>query len=304
MDIDWKTIAGAAERDHGILTRDQLLAAGLSDRQLTDLKDDGRLVPLGYGVYRWAGVPATFEGDVLAAIRRYPDQVWAARFTMARLMDLDIHGREQRIEILRPTGLSAQRSTARVHRTSFLPDHHVTTIRGIPCTTAARGLFDMAATTRPVQLRRGIDRALHLGHCTMGALYRVHYELGGRGRPGTKRMRSVLDTLDHDHVPAESELEFIGMALLADLGFEWQVQISDEQGYIRRVDGLHRAARVVLELDGKQHDLSSNREADRAGDARLRAMGFEVVRLRWHDVSRGGEATRSRVVDLVTPRAA
>ncbi len=138
----------------------------------------------------------------------------------------------------------------------------------------------------------------------MVSLYRVLYDLGGRGRPGTRRMREVLEARGLDHVPPESELEQVGMALLAGLGFEWQVELSDDQGYIRRVDGLHRAGRLVLELDGRHHDAPSQRDLDRQGDDRLRAMGWAVDRLRWHHVTRAGEATRASLAARLRSAAA
>ncbi len=117
-------------------------------------------------------------------------------------------------------------------------------------------------------------------------------------------MREVLDVRGLDHVPPESELEEVGMALLAGLGFEWQVEISDERGYIRRVDGLHRAGGLVLELDGKQHDAPAQRALDREGDRRLGRLGWGVKRLRWCDVTRGSDATRAALASRLRSAAA
>ncbi len=299
MDGTWNIITRIAERNLGIVTRAQLLAAGLSERSVERLARDGRLARVGRGVYRLGGVPATFDAEVLAAIERYGLETWAARYTAARLEGLGVAGREPRIELLRPIELSATRSNVMVHRSRRIPPHHVTVLRGIPVTTVSRTFFDIAATTGPVQLGRAIDRALLAGTCSMASLYRVLYDLGGRGQPGTRRLRSVLDAKGADHVPPESDLEAVGMALLEGLGFEWQVPMADEQGYIRRVDGRHIGARLVLEFDGRQHDLGEARALDAAHDERLRALGWDIVRLRWHHVSHDGEATRTRLARRV-----
>ncbi|MGI8936610.1 MAG: DUF559 domain-containing protein [Iamia sp.] len=68
--------------------------------------------------------------------------------------------------------------------------------------------------------------------------------------------------------------------------------MSDGEGYIRRVDGLHRGGRLVLELDGRQHDAPPQRALDRLGDRRLESMGLKVVRLRWFQLTREAEGTR------------
>jgi len=257
------------------------------------------LVDLGYGVFRLGGVPPSFPGDVLAAIGAFPGETWASHHTAARLEDLRVWAPDRRIELTRPTGLSAERSVARVHRSTRLLPHHLTSVQGVPCTTPSRTIFDLARTTGPQALGRAIDRGLLLRSCTMPSLYRVLYEMGGPGRPGTRRMRSVLDGLGLDHVPPESGLEEVGCALLDGLGFAWQVELSDEQGYIRRVDGLHEAGRLVLELDGPHHAREPQRSLDRDGDRRIRRLGYDVERLVWADVARNGPATRDRVAASV-----
>jgi very-short-patch-repair endonuclease len=300
----WKDLTRAAERAYGIVTYDQLSAGGLSRSQVLRWVRDGRLVDVGYGAYRLGGVPPSFEGEVLAAISAFPGETWAGCSTAGRLDDLPVWSPDGRIELVRPTGLSAERSVARVHRSTYLPAHHLTVVRGIPCTATPRTVFDLARTTGPNHLVRIIDRALDRRLCTMGSLYRVLYEMGGRGRPGTRRMRTVLDALGLDHVPPESELEVVGFALLDGLGFAWQVEMTDERGYIRRVDGLHRPARLVVELDGAQHRREPQLSLDRDGDRRLHRLGYDVERLSWSDVTRDGDATRQRIVARLVAAAA
>src|SRR5687768_3360384 len=105
----WKDLTKAAEQAHGIVTYDQLVAAGLSRAQIGRWLRDGRLVDLGYGVCRLGGVPPSFAGDVLAAIRSFPLETWASHHTAARLHDLRVWCRDPRIELTRPTPLSAER---------------------------------------------------------------------------------------------------------------------------------------------------------------------------------------------------
>lgn len=300
----WKDIAQAAERTHGVVTYDQLRAAGLSDHQVRAGIANGRLVPRGYGVFRMAGAPPRFEGDVLAAIAEFPGDTWASHHTAARLHDLRIRAAEARIELTRPTSLSATRSAARIHRSTRVLPHHRAVVHGVPCLTASRTLFDLARTTGERRLIRGVDRGLNLRICTMGSLFQVLYELGGRGRPGTRRMRVVLGHLGQGYVPPESELEVVGMTLLDGLGFEWQVEVSDEEGYIRRVDGINRPAQMVVEFDGAQHGREPQRSLDLQADRRLGRLGLGVARMGWDDVATHGEATRAAIVARIVAAAA
>jgi very-short-patch-repair endonuclease len=76
--------------------------------------------------------------------------------------------------------------------------------------------------------------------------------------------------------------------------------MSDEQGYIRRVDGLVRPARVVIEFDGSRfHGQPSDVARDSAADARLLAAGFVVLRFGWIDLTRRPESVRATVDRLV-----
>jgi very-short-patch-repair endonuclease len=119
-------------------------------------------------------------------------------------------------------------------------------------------------------------------------------------------MRAVLSERGRGYVPTESELDLLGRAVVAPVGgFEWQVQMSDERGYIRRVDGLHRRGRLVIELDGAEfHDTAHQRRLDAEGDARLRALGLDVVRFRWADVTLRPAVVRRAVADLTASTAA
>ena len=117
-------------------------------------------------------------------------------------------------------------------------------------------------------------------------------------------MRMVLGHLGQGYVPPESELEAVGMTLLDGLGFEWQVEISDEEGYLRRVDGINRPARLVVEFDGAQHRREPQRSLDLHGDRRLGRLGLEVVRIGWDDVTTHGDATRAAVAARIVAAAA
>jgi hypothetical protein len=300
----WQRLIERVEATHGIVTHDDLVAAGASRRQVVRLRQSGRLVDVHHGVYRIAGAPPTYEARVAGALRLVDEdgQSWASHHAASRLWGLGIHGRDQRVEILRPKLLSAARGGVLVHRSTLIPPHHVTVLRGLPVTTPSRTLFDLARSTGPAALGRGVTKAIQVRDipCTLPSLYRVLYDLGGRGRPGTRRFRTALDGRDLEEPPSESALDDIGRALLRRVpGIRWQVEMSDEQGYIRRVDALIDALGLVLEFDSIFHDDPQQRALDDDGDRRLLALGLTTRRLRWPDLTRRGDLTLDEILRLV-----
>jgi hypothetical protein len=305
----WPELMKRIEATHGIVTHDELVAAGLSPRQVERRRERGGLVTLHHGVYRMAGAPPTYESRVAAALRLVDEdgQAWGSHHAASRLWGLGLTGRDQRIEILRPKLLSAARGGVLVHRSTLIPAHHVTVLRGLPVTTPSRTLFDLASGTGPARLGRAVTKAIQVRDipCSLPSLYRVLYDLGGRGRPGTRRFRQVLDGRELDEPPTESVLDEIGRALLRRVpGIRWQVELSDERGYVRRVDGLVDAIGLVLEFDSIFHDDPQQRALDDENDRRLVDVGLRTRRLRWADLTRRGDLTLDEILRLVADRAA
>lgn len=153
----WTNLMESVARRHEVVARTELLAVGLSPGQIDRLGASGRLVITGVGVYRVAGAPDSFESRVLGAILGTEGEAWASHRTAARLWGIRVPGPERPVDLTRPYGLSANRGGVWVHRSTHLPEHHLTTMRAIPVTTAARTLFDLARSTGLRQHDRAVD---------------------------------------------------------------------------------------------------------------------------------------------------
>ena len=88
--------------------------------------------------------------------------------------------------------------------------------------------------------------------------------------------------------------------------------LGDETLWIGRVDFLHRAAHLVVEVDGREaHSALMDLAADAERDRKLAAAGFRVLRFGWaeivHDCAAAaatiGAALRSVTLRPETPRA-
>jgi len=71
------------------------------------------------------------------------------------------------------------------------------------------------------------------------------------------------------------------------------------------VDFLWREQQLVVEVDGwEAHRSRSAFEEDRARDARLAVLGYEVVRFTWRQVTRDGATVAKTIRALLRARAA
>jgi Protein of unknown function (DUF559) len=302
----WRRLLDGAAGRFGTLTLDQAIHAGLSREQVQGLLDDGTLVRVARGSDRVGGAPVTFPGRVLGAIAVYGTDTWAARDTCLALRGVRGFPPGGPIHLLRRDDGSNQRGGARVHRSRLILPHHVTVQDGMPVTTPARAVFDLAATMGPNRLARVVSEVVRAELCTDGGLQVVLAELGGRGRPGTARLRAVLDA--RDHTPTESELEDLARAVFRAAGLpepEWQVDVSDHEGWIGRVDCLFRPAKVIVELDSvKWHGQETDDDHDAVRDVRCVEAGYLVTRPTWRDLTKRPEAVVANLRELIRARVA
>jgi predicted transcriptional regulator of viral defense system len=151
-----KLIAALAERQHGVVGRVQLVALGLSHRATDGRVAAGRLHALHRGVYAVGHRRLTRKGRWMAAVlacgpcaalsHRDAGALWDLRATERRLIEVTTpRNRRHRVNI-------------EIHRVRLEPDE--TTIHdGIPVTTVARTLLDLAAVLPRQQLKRAMEQA-------------------------------------------------------------------------------------------------------------------------------------------------
>jgi tellurite resistance protein len=191
------------------------------------------------------------------------------------------------IAVSHPTGATGnrtRRSTIRAHPTS-LPASHVTIARGVPVTSVARTVIDIARTTPLVSGVVVADSALHASKTTKAALMAVlatcqHW-------PGLERARQVAEFADGR---AESALESISRLAFRDGGLpppDLQVNVGSDERPIGRADFLWRKHSTIAEADGALKYADPMRAIKQLRrDADLREAGFEVVHFTWQEITR------------------
>lgn len=286
-DLDAEAVRITA-RQHGMAAVAQLRHAGIDRWHRGRWSAHPGWEQVTPRVLRVAGAPMTPESCWTAAVLDAGDGAVLSHTSAAALWGLPgfdtfpIHVTRPRRRARRPSTLAV------VHEPLRLPESHLTSVRGVPVTTGARTIFDLAGTVRPGRAERALDNALSRNVTTLGELTRVVDELGGRGVPGTASMRRFLAARGRGYVAPESGLEARCFGWLADAGFpplDRQVPVGDAAGLIGRVDGLCRDLPVIVEVDSHRHHSSLlDRAADARRDERLSAAGYEVVRIQEHEI--------------------
>jgi hypothetical protein len=180
-----------------------------------------------------------------------------------------------------------------VHRRDQIPIHELTERHGIPVTSPARTLLDLASTgISRRRLERAVDEADRLRLCDAGDLRAVLAR--HRGQPGTAALRQLLASHDLGSTLTRSELEERFLLLCR----EREIPEPAVNGHMLglTVDFLWPARGLVVDVDGREsHDTRRGFQDDRDRDSLLTASGYRVMRFTWWDVLRRPAVVAHRV---------
>jgi very-short-patch-repair endonuclease len=201
------------------------------------------------------------------------------------------------IDVTIPLGGSRRRHGITVHVTRRTDLPYMTEFEGIPCTTVARTIVDVAAVANERLLRRALDQAQFLGRFDRRALDAI-LARATRCR-GTRTLRRVLAEVADDPPLLRSELERRFLELVRGARLPKPIVNGLVAGC--EVDFHWPAQRLVVETDGRAaHAHPGAFERDRRRDLELEMAGWHVVRITWRQVVN----ERARVVELLESKLA
>lgn len=288
-----------------IFSRRDKLSAGATGGYIDYQLDQGRWLRLRQGIYCTKPAYESVKDGrsrhrilVAAAQQCLRDYGVASMWSAALLHGLPVpYKREQDVSITQRCGRPRHYPGLRI-RVAGLPVDHVTQLDGIPVTTAARTVVDLARRLPFIDAVVVADASLYLQATTKDELLAVLERC--RRWPGIGRARDVVAFADGG---AESPLESRSrVRLVHELGLpppELNVWIPDADGRpVARVDMLWRRHRTIGEADGavkygEDEPVSLFREKIR--EDLLRELRYEVVRWTWWDVEKAPRGVVGRV---------
>jgi very-short-patch-repair endonuclease len=250
-------ISELAGRQHGVIATPQLIQLGVSKSSIGDRVAAKRLHRIHRGVYAVGHTRLSNEGRWMAAVLACGDCAVLSHRSAAALWGIR-RPRNGAIEITVPrtTGMKTRAGIA-LHRSTTLIATSCSRRLGIPVTTPARTLADLRPLLSPAQFASAVREAEFLGLPTADAA------------PAE---------------PTRTELEDLFIALCRRHRLPKPAANVKLDRY--EVDFLWPDARLIAEVDGwESHRMRSAFEEDRARDARLAVLGYEVVRFTWRQVT-------------------
>ena len=267
-----------ARRQYGVVHRRQLLAEGITARQLNRRVHNGRLLLLGNGVFAVASAPATILRQYKAAELAVPDAAICG-LAAGRIHDLGAT-RSAAPEIAVPPNANHRCDFARVQRRY---DLRTTTVDRIRVTDVPQTLVDLTGRLRLTKLENTWTSALIRNRTTLDHLEERVTASEAQRLSHRGLARAMLDSLVKGAELAESELE----AILFDL----VSQVPGIPAIVRQValpwwrSGAGRGDlgvpdwRLILEADGRSwHARLADFDRDRARDNQAVANGYAVLR--------------------------
>lgn len=290
-----QVIGTLADRQHGVVARWQLQERAIGRSAIEVRLRSDRLRRLHAGVYAVGHRAIGPRGHVMAAVlaggpgavasHRSAADLWRVRPHNGTSHDVSVRTRSGR----RPKGIT-------VHRPRTLLAHEITEIDGIPVTTLARTLLDLADVVDDKGLRRAVARAEVERAFDLRAVQRA---IDDHPHRQGKRLAAAARTADL--TPVDSDLERDFLDLVAELDVP-----KPEAGALvgsHRVDFFWPEEGVAVEVDSfRYHGTRTAYEADKRRDTQLALHGVTPYTVTDRRLRHEREAVKSELRALLLSR--
>ena len=271
-----------------LTTTADLLASGLTHGAISRRVKRGALFRRYPGVYSSGPGALSREDEWLAAILACGDGAVLSHLSAAALFDVS-RWRNELPHVVVPRRHRPVDGIV-IHHCLALDERDVTTCRGLPVTTVARMLIDLADVLTPHQLAWVLNEAAFRRRFSLDATRRAMER--ANGRHNVRVLQRALDLYEQGSAGTKSRFEDAFLAL----GLPEPLVNVECLGY--EVDFHWPDRLLAVEIDGN-HTRPKDRRGDAARDRTLRAAGYTVVRFTGAQVEQRPEAVLSRLAPLL-----
>jgi len=285
-DLDLR-LAAVAGPQAGIFSRDQAYAIGFTWELMARRERWGTIVALGCDVFALAGSVDTLDRRRWFGLLAAGSDARLTHESAAHLYRVDGIRRGLVVVTARhPHHVAIAGVT--LHQLDDLLPHHLASVDGWPTTTPARMLMDLAATTGWMRLATALEYVVVERLASFTAIRDVLSDVRRRGKPGVRKLASVLEARSGEPVAA-SDLErklhdavaIAGLRIIRQHRLPW---IREPVEGV--VDGAIPESRLILEADGRKwHARLAAMAKDRQRDRAAAAAGWQTLRWMYEDFS-------------------
>lgn len=268
-----------AREAHGVLPGAEIVAV-IGEAGLRRLHRDGLIERIHQRVYRVRAAPVSDRQSLLGVVLATGS--YASHKTRGALDGLD-YCTFGKLHVLRKGTSVPSRTFDKlrvvVHRTNFLPEHHLEVVDGIPSTTLVRALCDMSAVMSFDRLEKLVDACKRKHLVDYEELAQCRAEIKAQGR----RKTTFLDLILVDRVAGFA----LGESPPEDKVIRWTVEAGLDpkpqhwvvaNGKRRRIDVAVVGDRVAVEYQGiDAHATQGAVERDSEKVTDLQLAGWFVV---------------------------
>jgi Transcriptional regulator, AbiEi antitoxin len=282
-------LARLASRAHGVVTRAELLRAGVTSHEIVHRVRSGSLIAVFRGVYRVGHRAPSLEARYMAAAKAAGEGSVLSGLAAAQLFGL-IKGTPPPPEVSAATKRRIKGVKTRRRR---LDQADKTVWRGIPTTTLQRTLIDLSSLLSLDELAAAFHQA-----SVRHRLRPEQVEARVTGRlPGAEKLRRVLRGDAHVTL---SELERAFLRQLRAHGLP--LPITNRAASGRYVDCRWPKHKLTVELDSyRYHNTRHSWERDRRREREAYARGDQFRRYTYGDVTERPESVLTELRPILTP---
>ena len=269
-----------AARQHGVIGRKQLLAAGVSVGAIGHRLRKGTLRPLHKGVYGTGPIPGRYQREMAAVLACGPHAAISDRSAAGIWELMRPPPRGAPVEVTGPRSLRGPGAGVRLHRRGRLGPDELKPRHSLPLTSPSRTVFDLSTSLNPYELERVLARALRQKLVDIESVTAMLVRHPHRQGCGT--LRELLeDAAGPALTRSEAETRFLTLLRKTGVpGPEVNSVVSSLE-----VDFFWPDRGVVVEIDGfAYHSHRSAFENDRSRDPKLTAEGLAVIRFTWRQI--------------------
>ncbi len=287
MTTTYRRLMAVATGQLGLLSRRQANRVGVTNAQLRSRVSSGSLLQVGTDTFRLPGAPTTELAELHALLLDIGGDVWASGPTAAALHAFDGYRLRAPFDVTILRNRNVRRIGHRVHTTTRLELIDRCVIDGVPATSAARTLIDLARTEQPERLTVALDSGLRDGRFSEVSLHRRIVALRTRGRFGIPSLIEVIEGREAIR-GGHSWLEREYLRLVAEAGVprpDVQQVLGRAGGKLIRVDFRFPGTPVVVEVLGYRYHRTPaqlQRDAERMNE--LVSSGLRPYRFSYEQV--------------------